>query len=635
MNRLIERKGPALGLITTEGQEDAILIGKGAQWVDGLRPTERRNLAVQRKPQPLIPREMIVGVKERIDSLGNILRPLDEDDVREKANYLIDKGAKGFVVSLLWSPVNPTHEKRTKEIIREEYKPYYLGYLPVVLASEVVGRIGEYQRTMTAILDAYLQKAMQVELSAMWDRLRDCGYQGPFMMVHNSGGMAEVFKTDAIRTYNAGPVSGLMGAYFLASELGHKNVVTADVGGTSFDIGLVVEQSVRSYDFEPIIDRWMVGITMIQTLSIGAGGGSIAWINEAAGDRLEVGPESAGSNPGPACYNLGGTEPTVTDADLVLGYINPDHYYGGKMKLSKNLAKDAIRSKIADPLGLDVVEAAHLIRTVVDSNMGAAIRKEIHLRGYDPENFVLFAIGGGGPTHVEGYKQDIKTALIFPSSPVFCAEGSSVMDIIHVYEYSKRFILMEHATQKIALDYDQFNGVVESLIDRAKSEIEGEGLPVDKIVFSLELDMLYGGQVQKKRSLSPTLFVRNEDEARAVYEEFEREFSDAFSPVVVYPEGGVYIDTFILKASILTPKPKLVEYPLEGEDPKGALKGKRDVFWGEKGFLESSIYNYGLLRPGNIVEGPAVVEAEYTTIVVPPHLKLVTDKHRMAKLTDK
>ncbi|HEV2920207.1 MAG TPA: hydantoinase/oxoprolinase family protein, partial [Actinomycetota bacterium] len=215
MNRLIERRGPRVGLITTEGQEDAILIGRGAQWIDGKRLDERRNLATQRKPAPLVDRTMIVGVKERIDSTGAVLRPLNEDDVRRKLRVLMDRGARSIVVSLLWSFANPTHELRVKEIIREEYKEYHIGYLPVILSHQVVAKLGEYERTMTAVLDAYLQRAMQAELSATWDRLRELGYRGGFLMIHNSGGSGEVFKTTASRTYNGGPVSGLMGSYHL------------------------------------------------------------------------------------------------------------------------------------------------------------------------------------------------------------------------------------------------------------------------------------------------------------------------------------------------------------------------------------------------------------------------------------
>src|SRR5262244_3298261 len=411
MNRLIERKGPRLGLITSEGHEDVVLIGRGAQWIDGTRVQERRNLAIQRKPDPLVPRDMIVGVKERVDSRGHVIRTLDENDLRGKIRYLVNRGARGFVVSLMWGFLNPIHEKRVKEIIRDEYKEFHIGYLPVVLAGQVVGKLGEYERTLAAILDAYLQRSMQIELSAMWDKLRDRGYKKPLLMIQSSGGIAEVFRTTASRTFNSGPVSGLMGAHHVAKTLGYQNVVMTDMGGTSFDVGLVVEDSVRSYDFRPIIDRWMVGITMIKTLSIGAGGGSIASINKLLQNRLQVGPRSAGSMPGPACFSLGGTEPTVTDADVVLGYLNPAYYSGGRMKLDKNRAIAAVRDKIAKPFGISVEEAAMLIRKIVNGNMASAIMKEVHLRGYSPEDFILFVGGGAGATHAEGYKADIKKAV--------------------------------------------------------------------------------------------------------------------------------------------------------------------------------------------------------------------------------
>ncbi len=635
MNRLIERKGPRLGLITTEGHEDAILIGRGAQWVDGTRVQERRNLAVQNKPAPLIPREMIVGVKERVDAQGRVVRPLNEADAREKIHTLIDRGARGFVISLLWAFANPVHEQRLKEIIREEYKEYHIGYMPVVLSSEVLGKLGEYERTMTAILDAYLQRAMQIELSAMWDKLRERGYRGSFMMIHNSGGVAEIFKTTASRTYNGGPVAGLMGSYHIANQLGYRNVVTSDVGGTSFDIGLIVESSVRNYEFRPIIDRWMVGITMLQTLSIGAGGGSIAWINQQVGNRLEVGPQSAGSLPGPVCYNLGGTQPTVTDADVVLGYINPDQYYGGRMKLDKARAERAIRDRIAQPLGLSVPEAAALIRKIVEANMASAIRKEVHLRGYDPEEFVLFSFGGAGPTHVAGYRTDIRQAIIFPFSPVFCALGASIMDIMHVYELSNRMILMEPITQQFTDDYGTFNQAVQQLIERATADLAGEGLPVEKAIFNLELDMLYGGLIHVKRTASPVLFLQSPADVQAVYDEFEREFSEAFSPLVVNKPGGVYVDNFVLKATIPTEKLELPTLKLESPNPREANRGQRLVYWPERAdFAQTPLYAYDGLRPGNVVEGPAIVEADYTTVVVPPGALFRINQHALGVLED-
>jgi N-methylhydantoinase A/oxoprolinase/acetone carboxylase beta subunit len=637
MNRLIERKGPRIGLIATEGHEDAVLIGLGAQWIDGTRLDERRSLPLQSKPEPLVPREMIVGVKERIDGTGSVLRPLDEEDVRRQVRRLVDNGARAFVVSLLWSFANPEHERKVKEIIREEYREYHVGYLPVILSSEVVSRLGEYERSMTAILDAYLQRLMQMELSSTWDKLRDRGYSGPFFMIHNTGGCADVFKTTASRTYNGGPVAGLIGARDIAEYIGAGNVVCSDVGGTSFDLGLVMGNSVRNYDFNPIVDTWMVATTMLQSISIGAGGGSIAWINEGLGDRLEVGPRSAGSYPGPACYNLGGTEPTTTDADLVLGYINPDNYFGGKMKLNKEAAERAIKTKIADPLGLSTVEAAALIRRIVDEKMASAIRKEVVLRGYRPSDFILFAFGGGGPTHVAGYMDEIPRAAIFPFSPVFSAYGSSVMDVMHLHERSQRMTLIEPMTRKATTDYETFNNIVGEMMEEAKQEIEAEGLPLEKAVFSLELDMLYGGQIHSKRASAPDLFINSEEDVWRFYKQFEQEFSEAFSPLAVNVPGGVYIDMFVLRVAVPGQELRLEKYPLEGQDPSAARKGSREAWWPESsnGGVETDVYELDGLKPGNLVEGPALIESEYTTVVVPPKRQLRMNEYAIGILEAK
>ena len=627
MNRLIEKKGPRLALITTEGHEDVVLIGRGAQWIDGTRVAERRNLAIQKKPDPLIPRDMILGVKERVDSRGRVIRPLDENDVREKVRQLVNRGARGFVVSLLWGFLNPIHERRIKEIIRDEYKEFHIGYLPVVLAGQVVGKLGEYERTMAAILDAYLQRSMQIELSAMWDKLRERGYKKPLLMIQSSGGIAEVFRTTACRTFNSGPVSGLMGAHHVAKSLGYQNVVMTDMGGTSFDVGLVVKDSVRSYDFRPIIDRWMVGITMIKTLSVGAGGGSIASINPLFQNQVQVGPRSAGSMPGPACFSLGGTEPTVTDADVVLGYINPEYYAGGRMKLDKNRAIQAVRDKIAKPLGVSVEEAAAIIRNIVNGNMASAIMKEVHLRGYSPEDFILFVGGGAGATHAEGYKGDIKKAVTFPFSPVFCAFGSSTMDIMHVYEVSKKLTLMAPHTQELTQEYAIFNRAVEALVEEARRDLVGDGLNVNDASFVLELDMLYGGQFHVKRALSPRLSLHSAEDVQAICEAFKKEFSEAFSPFVVNPEGGVFVESFILKAIVPTPKVVMPRMPLEGPDPAAARKGERPVHWPNAGGSRMTpIFAYEMVRPGNNVLGPAIIEGEYTTIVVPPSMHFSMDE---------
>ncbi len=635
MNRLIERRGPKLGLITTEGHEDAILIGRGAQWTDGTRIGERRNLAVQRKPVPLVERDMIVGVAERVDSSGTVLRHLDEDDVRAKLRHLVDNGARAIAVSLLWSFANPVHERLVRKVIREEYKGFHVGYLPVVLSHEVVGKVGEYERTMTAILDAYLQTSIKFELETTWDQLRANGYRGTFLLTQNTGGSGEIFKTTASRTFNGGPVSGLMGSFHIGQALGYRNVIASDVGGTSFDVGIVVDASVRSYEFRPIIDRWMVGISMLQTTTMGAGGGSIAWINDLLGGRLEVGPKSAGSYPGPVCYDLGGTDPTVTDADVALGYIAPDGYFGGKMPLNKDKAVEAIRTRIAEPLGVSVDEAAALIRRIVEQGMASAIKREVHLRGYHPEDFALFAFGGGGPTHVAGYRADVPTAVIFPQAPVFSALGSSVMDIMHVYEQSRRLQYMAPMTEQIVLDRDQFNEIVDGLVTKARVDLDAEGLGADNAVFSVELDMLYGGQVQVKRVSSPLVRIEDDADAQLVYDAFEKEFSEAFSPHVVNKPGGVYLDGIVVKATVVTEKMELPVFPLQAEDPSAARTTSRSAYWPELGGrVDTAVFSFDALQPGNRVEGPGIVQMEFSTIVVPPGQQLRIDQHGLGILED-
>ncbi|WHZ10064.1 MAG: Acetophenone carboxylase subunit Apc3 [Burkholderiaceae bacterium] len=630
LNRLLQRHGPRIGLLTTEGHEDAILIGRGAQWTDGQRVAERRNIAVQNKPHPLIDRNLILGVKERIDSAGQVVRPLNEDDLRDKLRLLMDRGARAIVVSLLWSFMNPVHEKRVRQIIREEYKEYHIGFVPVVLSSSVVSKSGEYERTMTAVLDAYLQRSMQNDIGATWDKLRDKGYRGAFLMIHNSGGSADIFKTPASRTFNGGPVAGLMGSAYFAQKLGYRNVIAGDVGGTSFDVALVVESNVRNYTFRPVIDKWMVNVTMMQTISVGAGGGSIAKVENG---RLTVGPQSAGSMPGPACYDLGGTEPTVTDADVVLGYINPDSYFGGRMPLSKAKAEKAIRDKIAAPLGIEMIEAAALIKRVIDENMAGAIKREVHMRGYHPEDFVLFAFGGAGPTHMAGFRGDVPKTVMFPAAPVFCAMGSSIMDIVHMYEQSRRMVFMQPLTEQIVIDRDAFNATVDALIDKAKHDLASEGLSVDDAKYSLELDMLYGGQVNLKRSSSSVLRIESDADAQVVYDEFEKEFGEAFSPLVVNKPGGVFLDNFVLKVTVPTWKPEVPVYELQGADPSAAELGKCKAYWPEtKEWVQTPTYQWEQLQPGNVVVGPAVVRAELTTIPVPPGCKLGVEKHGLGIL---
>jgi N-methylhydantoinase A/oxoprolinase/acetone carboxylase beta subunit len=627
MNKLIERKGPKLGLIVTEGFEDITFIGKGSQWQDGISSQEARNIAKVDKPEPLVPRERVVGVKERIDYTGRVVRPLDEADFRMKLQELVDQGVMGFVVCLLWAFKNPTHELRIKQIIQEEYPEYYLGSMPVFLSHEVLPKRFEYSRANVTLLNAYLHQSFSEELTSIGDELRDLGYNRSLLMVHNSGGMAEVYRTAAVNTYNGGPVSGVIGSSRVGRMYGYRNIVFSDMGGTSFDIGLVVDGSTRFYQFHPVIDRWRVELSILETKSIGAGGGSIAWINRLLGNRLEVGPQSAGSFPGPAAYDQGGTEPTVTDADLVLGYLHPDYFHGGQMPLNPERAERAIREKIADPLGIGVAEAAALIKKIVDGNMGNIIHKETALKGYDPKDFVLFSMGGAGPTHCYGYgfHAGIPKIVVLRQSPVFCAYSSSLMDLMHIYEESRHIVLLKPRTKEFLTDYESFNEVVRRLEARALRDLIGEGYTPEQVVFELELDMKFGGQLNVKRAKSPVLRLQSPEDVKAVWDQFTDEYARSYSPLGVYPEGGVEIENFVLYATVPNEPAAPMAAQYGGTRPDNAYKGARKAYWEGRGFCDTPVYQMEALEYGNVVPGPAIIEAAHTTVVVPPETTYTVD----------
>jgi N-methylhydantoinase A/acetophenone carboxylase len=622
INRLIERKGPRLGLFTTEGFEDTLSAGRGGSWGDGVPISMMRNLPRMKKPEPVIPRHMIAGIKERIAANGKVVRPLHEADALAKLRYLVDQGAQGFVVCLINSYANPEHEQQLRDLIRRQYPECYLGSMLVVLSSDVSPRWREYPRMVATMLSAYLQRSMSDELKGMSDELRSSGYKRAMMMVHNSGGMAEVFRTTALNTYNAGPVAGMIGSAYVGKAQGFKNIVATDMGGTSFDLGLIVNGVPSTYQYHPVIERWGVEVTMLESRSIGAGGGSIARLNQIMGNGLEVGPQSAGSMPGPACYDLGGSEATVTDADMVLGYINPDYFHGGKIRLNRQKSVEVIREKIARPLQIDVEEAARLIKKVVDGNMASEVFKETMLKGYDPKEFVVFAFGGAGPTHCCGYafESGVPKIVTFLQTPVFCALGSALMDVVQYYDMSRYILIRRPGTMEYFTDYGQFNGIVQELQRRSVRDLEGQGIAPQSAIFSLELEMKYGGQLNMTRVPSPRLWIRSAEDVVAIYDEFERQFSERYSPLAVYPEGGVDISSFILRSMFPTPKFEMPRYSIAGTKPPAeALKGKREAFWGDPGrFLPTSIYEQGLFRPGNIVEGPAIIEAPDTNIVLPP-----------------
>lgn len=627
-NALIERSGPKLGLITTRGFEETIHIGRARNWADGLPREQVLDKSRAQRPKPLIPRELIVGVKERIDCFGKVVMPLREEEALEKIQYLVDQGVRGFVICLLWSFLNPIHELKIKEIITREYPDTYLGRMPILLSSDVSPRMGEYQRSITTILDAYLRTEAEEHFMTLNDELRDRGCQAPLLIAHNTGGLSSISRTRAINLYGSGPVAGTMGGAYIGRLYQAENVIVTDMGGTSFDLGMILEGKERVYEFEPILDRWRINLSIIATHSIGAGGGSIARVDDVG--RLRVGPESAGAMPGPACYNKGGREPTVTDADVVLGYIDPDYFLGGRQKLSKDRAIRAIERKIADPLNIGVEEAAFRIRKLVDGTMGQEIYKRTALEGYDPREFLLFAFGGAGPVHCCEYAEyaDIAKIRTFPFGSVFNAFGTSTMDVIQTYEKSRRFVFFDPLTQSYATDYDGFNEVVRMLQLLALRDMDEEGFKEEEITFQLELNAVYARQIHSTRFTSPRLVIKNESDVRAICEAFNQAYAEVYSKGAIYPEGGIEVTDFKLNATASLLKPKFPTFELKEANPKAALKGTRAIFWEDEGrFAETAVYQHSLLQCGNIIPGPALIEAEDTVYVIPKRWEFTVDKY--------
>ena len=628
-NALIERTGPKLGLITTAGFEDAIFLGRARSWADGGSAEENKDLSRIQKPVPLISRDMVVGIRERVDSFGRVITPLGEKEVLEKLETLVDRGAMGFVVCLLWSFANPIHENQVKEIITREYPEDYLGSMPITLSSNVSPKSGEYTRAITTIVNAYIHGIMAEELNKLGNELRDKGYEKPLVLVHNTGGIKKMSRTKAVLTHNAGPVAGLHGAMTQGSLYGFKDIIFTDMGGTSFDIGVITGGRLRTYDFIPVIDRWRTNIPAIEVKSIGAGGGSIAWVNTLMGNALELGPRSAGAMPGPACYDQGGDEPTVTDADLVLGYLNPENYLGGKMLLDPDLSYEAIKEKVADPLGIGVVEAAIRIRRLVDARMGQEVFNEVALKGHDPRDFVLYACGGAGATHACGFAPylRVKQVIVSPYSPVFGAFGASTVKTQQVWEKSRTMKLFQWANQSYSQDIDAFNGLVNDLKDLAVRDLKLEGVSEDNILFRLELEMRYGMQYNLTKVASPHLNVKSPKDFKDICDRFTEQYAAIYSPEATFPRGGINVECFFLTAYVHAPPPEVSGADLAGPDPcQAAVLAPRDACWkGE--FSKTAVFDFHHLVPGNVVQGPALIEAKETTYVIEPGWRFTMDAY--------
>ncbi|WP_420751638.1 hydantoinase/oxoprolinase family protein [Rhodococcus sp. O3] len=623
-NALIERKGPRVGAIVTHGFEDTIPLSRGRGYGEGLDPSMQQNLPAAERPEPLVHRSLIRSVKERVNSAGRIVVPLVEQNVREMVRELVDAGVQALVVSLVNSTENPAHELRIMEIIQEEYPEHQLGAIPVLLGHQVSGRKGEYVRTTSTIVDGFLHDIMFHAMSQLANNLRDSGYDKPMLIIHNSGGMAQMNSTDALQTIHSGPVAGVSAAEHLSESSGIGNIITTDMGGTSFDIGLVPAGGVKHYDFQPTIDRWLVSVPMIHLETLGAGGGSIASYDRIH-QSVRLGPESAGSDPGPACYDRGGLRPTVTDADLLLGYLDPDNYANGFIKLNPRRAVFAIEENLCDELDLDVIDVAKVIKSSVDEQMAIGIAKELRVRGYLPEDFTMLAYGGNGPLHACGIADHagIRRILAPPFSSVFSACGAGNMKQLHIHERGVHVVLYNATTRGLYDRYEEFNGIVAALEARGAEDLRRQGIADEVIEHRLEMDLRYGNQLVTTAVSFDINRIHGVGDVLHLIRTFSDIYSQRYGQGSAAPEAGIRVQTIRVASYVNGDTVEFDSLHHDGERTLPVPIEHREAhFVGHPRAISTAVYDAEALDARHVIPGPAIVTTENTTYLVEPGWRL-------------
>jgi N-methylhydantoinase A len=628
-NALIEHNGPRMGMLVTAGFESTVPLSRARGYGEGLDKLGKANLPDARRPDPLVLPNMIEGVRERLDFEGKVVMPLNEDDVRDKIRTLVNKGAQVIVICFVNSVVNPMNEKRVEQILLEEYPSHLLGAIPVILSHRVAGRKGEYVRASSAVVDGYLHSTMYHAMTQLEQNLRAHSYEKPMLVIHNSGGMAQLNSTDALQTIHSGPVSGISASEHLAKEADLGSVVATDMGGTSYDIGIVVEGGIKHYDFNPVIDRWMVSVPMVHLVTLGAGGGSIASYDRMY-NTVAVGPKSAGSDPGPACYDRGGMSPTVTDADLVLGYLDAENYAGGDIPLNPKRSTFAIEEALCDDLDVEVVEAALMIKEKVDANMANGVNTELRARGYDPEEFTMLAYGGNGPLHCCGIasRLNINKILATPMSSVFSAVGAGNMHQMHIHEASLFMVLYDSNSRKVFDNYPRFNDIVTELSEKGKADLSRQGANEADIQHSLELDMRYGNQLVQTTVVIPKHTVESALDVLNILDLFSTDYGKRFGEGSQAPEAGIRINTirvasFVEHDTVHFKHIKPVAENKRKAPPKPSST-RKCYFVGESKAINTPVWNKTDIPPGTQIDGPGIVASDVTTYLIEKGWKYVS-----------
>jgi N-methylhydantoinase A len=602
-NLLLTRTGARVALLTTRGHEDAILIGRTVQKVAGLAESEIADVANLSKAEPLVDRPLIFGVDERVDRTGRAVVRMRDERVLSLLPRLREAGVEAVAVSFLWSFLNPEHERRAASLLSRAD-----GWF-VTTSSALAPVLGEYERTATTVLNAYLTPGVAGYLERMRDWLRRSGHRGAVAVMHSAGGVLSVDEARhrGVSLLSSGPAGGVLGARALARQLGLGSVIATDVGGTSFDVGLVVEGE-PLYAEAPVFAKYPVALPVMDVRSIGAGGGSIAWVEPDSG-VLRVGPRSAGARPGPACYGAGGREPTVTDANVVLGRIDPHRFLGGRMPLDPSLAREAVGT-VAASLGVPVLDAAEAIVEVVNAHMADLIRKVTVERGIDPRNLALVGYGGAAGLHAADYARrlGIREVVIPRMAAVFSAFGMALADLKRVAVLSEPMA----APFDLGVWRRRFDDLEAALV-RAFQE---EGLASGQLVLRRFAALRFRGQVHSVRVPVHDSDLRDEHGGEVLVHRFVQLYEATYGPGTAHPRAGVEVVTFSVEATapLISFPPQPV--PEAGTDPSVARRGERRVRLRGGVDRPVAVYDLDLLLPGHEVEGPALLDADDTTVLL-------------------
>ena len=613
-NTIIQKRGAKVGLITTRGHEDAIHIMRGSRGYGGRDIRKVVHFPETSKPQPIVPKRLIRGISERVDCFGEIVVSLNEKEAEDAIRGLIAEGVEAVAICFLWSFRNPSHELRVKKLV-EKLKPD----LFVTCSVDIAPKWGEYERVTATALNAYLGPVMSGYLQKLDDSLETLGYRHGLQIAQCGGGTVPVGRAGEapLLTLDSGPVAGVTASLFLGAAMGEKNIITTDMGGTSFDVSIIYDGK-PAYSFVSNTDQYEYFLPKVDLQAIGAGGGSLVRADPET-RTLTVGPDSAGAFPGPVCYGRGGKIPTVTDAQLVLGYLDPDNFAGGRMKLDRPAAFGAIE-ELGRKIGLTALQTAAGVCRIVELNMADVIRKVTVEKGFDPRDFVLFAFGGAGPAHAGVFAAELGVKkVIVPqrkAASTWCAFGAAAADVLHIFEHTE--------IMQTPVDAARINKIILNLETKARQLMTEEGIAAGRQRFEFSLDVRHKGQINEVELLLPWTQVPDRYEA-ALRKAFVERYEKLYGRGSALPGAQLEIVVCRLRARALTPRPRLVKAKkLSARIPKEAVRKPRAIQWTSA--KKTAVYDGDRLAVGNVIRGPAIVETSDTTVVVQPGRKLRVDE---------